>query len=35
MLPESVFEMPFGIKILSNICLIRTVSAKDCLLDLP
>ena len=35
MLPESVFEMPFGIKILPNICLIRTVSAKACLLDLP
>ena len=35
MLPESVFEMPFGIKILPNICLIRTISAKACLLDLP
>ena len=30
MLPKSVFQMSFGIKILSNICLIRT-----CFLDLP
>ena len=27
--------MPFCIKMLSNICVIRTVSAKTCLLDFP
>ena len=27
--------MPLCIKMLSNICVIRTVSAKTCLLDLP
>ena len=32
--PKSLLEMPFCIKMLSNICVIRTVSAKTCLLDL-
>ena len=38
MLPNGVFEMPFCIKMLSNICEIRTISyisAKVCVVVLP